>query len=410
MKTQLSLKTIILAGLALAFFNQCALSANDDTTSTGSSSESSDESNVEAAYTSAIESLVQSTNSSNESGAVTSSSSLTTSYLTSARVGGERFRCQDSASTEQSFSCNNSDGTLEHSATFTDCALERDGRNVILNGSLEHTIINGGDGFCEASTSFDFSKMVMGREEGDAVRTRETGPEGLVYSFTNARGFDVTLTATHTHIATYTVPVDENDDGTAESVTATIEREDHFVHEIEDRTAHDVTVFTANAEYSIVDDTEDAETDTDDDSDETEDEAGDDATTSESEDETSDDSTDMDDSDEVVTVTLPVHTLIFDENTGELSGRTIESGNLVVDHNLAGIRIIMGVGEEGLTFDNGDTCGPVSGTLTAVGYELNDDDTLGAIIGTGEVTFEDGEVQIAEFDGEELNLQRLPCH
>lgn len=408
---QLSLKTTVLAGLIPIFFSQCAVSANlDGSGSNSSASESSDESNIEASYTSAIESLVQTTNSSNEAGSVTSSSSLTTSYLTSVGAGGGRFRCQDSESAEQSFSCDNSDGTLERSAVFTDCALERNGRAVTLNGSLENTIVNGGDGFCEASTSFDFSKMVMGREEGDAVRTHETGPEGLVYSFTNARGFDVTLTATHTHTATYTEPVDENSDGTAESVTATIAREDHFVHEIEDRTAHDVTVFTANAEYSIIvttDEAEDTESDTTTD-DET---ADDDATASESADESSDDSTDTTDvTDDIVTVTLPVHTLIFDEDTGELTGRTIESGNLVVDHNLAGIRIIMGVGEDGLTFDNGDTCGPVSGTLTTVGYELNDDDTLGAIIGTGEVTFEDGEVQSAAFAGEELDLQRLPCH
>lgn len=405
MKIQQRIKSIFIAGLIPAFLSQCALSANlDGASETSSASESSDETQVEAAYTSAIESLVQSTNSSNESVSADSSASLTTSYLSS-RFGSGRFRCADSESAEQSFSCNNADGTLEHSVVFTDCALERGGLAVTLNGSLEHAIENGGDGFCEASASFDFSKMVMGREDGDAVRNRETGPEGLVYSFTNARDFEVTLTATHTHTATYTEPVDENDDGTAESVTATIEREDHFVHEIAGQTAHDVTVFTANAEYSIVA-TDDEESDTDD--------TSDDANEEESEDETSEDGdlseSTSDDETSTVTVTLPVHTLLFDEDTGELTGRTIESGNLVVDHNLASIRIIMGVGEDGLTFDNGDTCGPVSGTLTTIGYELNDDGTLGDIIGTGEVTFEDGEVQSAEFAGEELELKRLPCH
>lgn len=369
-------KTVML-GLCVLVLSQCGGLGTTSTSgggSSGSSSTTSDESNVEAAYTSAIDSVTQSASSSTEA---SGSLSLTSSqqYLTT-RTPGDFFHCADSSSVEQSFSCDNTDGSVERSAIFTDCELTRDSRSATLSGSITHTITNGGDGLCEASQTFSLANMVMGRDgedsvHSDAVQTHQTAEDGMVFSFVNARGLDATVTVTHDNTITFSDPVDENSDGMAESVTSTVERNDHFVQAVNGTTKHDVNVFTAATDYTTVDI---------------------DGVTS-----------------GTISVTLPTHTLNFDSD-GVFTGRTIESGNLIVDHNVAGIRMIMGVGEEGLTFDDGTTCGPVSGTMTSTGYTLNSDGTLGDVIGTGTITFEDGEVTHADFAGEDLTLKRLPCH
>jgi hypothetical protein len=351
-------------------------SDSSGTTSSGSSSLTSDESDTEAAYTSAVEALMANSGSSSSSDSFGSSASLTasSSYLAvGAASGAPRPDCDDPLTVDQSFSCDNSDGSIERSVEFTDCVMSNDFRTVTLNGSLTNSVENGGDGLCTADDTFKFANMVMGRDgedevHYDAVHHHETGSDGMVYSFTNARGNEVSVTEDSTHTITYTDAVDEDEDGDAEGVMATIEREVHVVHSIDGSTAHDVNVFTEQGNFTS----------------------------------TSEEGTATD-----ISITLPVHELALDED-GRVTTRTIASGNLVVDHNLAQIRMVFGVGEEGLTFEDG-TCGPVSGTMNVTGYLINDDDTIGDAIGTGSVTFADGEVESAEFDGAELNLRPRPC-
>lgn len=347
-------------------------SDGDSGTGSGSSSGSatSDESDTEAAFTSAVETLMDNSNSSSSSDSFGSASSLTTSqYLA---LGGAsrlpRPECDDPLTVDQSFSCDNSDGSIERSVEFTDCVMSNDHRTVTLNGSFTNTVENGGDGLCTSDDALNFANMVMGRDDLPAVHHHETGSDGMTYSFTNARGHEVSVVRDSTHTHTYTDAVDEDEDGDAENVTVTVERDVHVVHSIGERTAHDVNVFTQEGSFTS----------------------------------TSEDGTAAE-----VSIALPVHELTLDDD-GKVATRTIASGHLVVDHNLAKVRLVFGVGEEGLTFEDG-TCGPVSGTMNVTGYLINDDDTIGEVIGTGEVSFEDGEVQSAEFDGAELNLRPRPC-
>ncbi|OVE81183.1 hypothetical protein BVY03_04365, partial [bacterium K02(2017)] len=397
----------------LAFTNCTSLSelSSSDITSSGSSAAAlvSDESDTEAAYTSAIETLIDSANSSS-TGTTTQNLSLKTADL---RPGfsdkrKRKFRCEDLTSVTESFSCNNTTGAVSRVVTFTNCELSNSHREVTINGSFTNTVKHGGDGLCNADNSFDFATMVMGRDDEDAIHSHHTylldesdedvelseddnnseddsseddsddnvedeiiedeeedqidDSLGMTTTFINANGAEVTVTKNATRHVTFSDALDTNEDGSAESVDSTVDRDVHFVRTIEDKIVHDVNVLTTDESFV---------------------------------------STSAEGTENSISISKPIHTLNFDSN-GDLSSRSINSGNLIVDHNLAQIRLVFGVGSEGLSFD-AETCGPVSGTMLVTGYAINDDGSIGEIIGTGEVTFEEGEVQLASFDGVPLN-------
>lgn len=370
-------RALAITALPLAFAACGALGlggSGSDTSGSANTSDSSDESDVEAAFDGAVEALVDSTTSSSSdvSDAVaTLTTDSGTSFVTRTGYLRAHFRCESSSQVDQIFDCDNDAGTMTREVTFNDCEIENSYRDADVNGSFTNSIRNGGAGMCnEDDETVDFSRVVMGRDGVNAVHEHASGEDGIIFNFTNARGKDVVITTTSSHTITYTDPVDADSDGAAESVSATVDRTLESVHTIDGGTAHDVTVFTTDTDFT---------------------------STSDSGEETT------------VAVSLPVHTLGFDED-GLLDSRTIESGNLIVDHNLADIRMVFGVGEDGLTFDDGTTCGPLSGTMTVTGYAINDDGSIGEEIGSGTITFEDGEVEDADFDGARLNLRPRPCH
>lgn len=339
------------------------LSDTSGGTSSSSASLVSDETETEAAYTSAVETLMDSSSSMSDT---SGSAALTTSeFLTRSGERRPETHCDDPTSADQSFSCDNADGSVDNTVTFTDCVSSNDFRTVTVNGSFTNTVTGGGDGLCTAESSFDFANMVMGRDETAAVLSHETGVDGMTYAFTNARGKSVTVTEDATRTVTYTEATDADEDGAAESVTATVARDNHFVHEIDGDVVHDVEVTTMAGSFVS----------------------------------TSEEGTETE-----VAVSLPVHRLTIED--GRVAGRTIQSGELIVDHNLAKIRIVFSATD--LVFDD-TSCGPVSGTMSTSGYEINEDGSIGAVIGTGEVVFADGEVQSATFDGADLNLKPRPC-
>lgn len=365
-----------MVSLVLAYANcngLTDLSGKTSSVSTSSSTAaSSDESDAEAAYSSAVEMLVDSSNSSS---AGSSSMGLTTSYLTTSSVSTLKhyYRCDDLNSVTESYSCDNTDGSVTRTVTFEDCELTNSYRDVVLNGTFQNTVQDGGEGLCNFGNSFDFSVMVMGRDGSDATHQHTTDfdehDEGIAATFENFRGDEVTVTKTATRSVTFTDPVDEDEDGAAESVIGTVDRDAHFVHTIDDEITHDVTVLTTDDDF-----------------------------VSYSEDGTA----------STIEVSMPVHEITFDED-GTYEGRTITSGNLIVDHNLAGIRLVFGVGDEALAFERG-TCGPVSGDMTVIGYAINDDGTIGEAVGSGEINFADGDVKSASFDGTALNIRPRPCY
>ncbi|MBI2340600.1 MAG: hypothetical protein HYU99_09600 [Deltaproteobacteria bacterium] len=259
---------------------------------------------------------------------------------------------------------------MDRVVTFDGCDLEYSPRDAVLNGGFTNTIENGGDGLCEASDTIDFAHMVMGRDGLDAVHTHQIDEDaGMVFTWGNSIG-DHTVTVNGLHTETFSGAVDGDNDGAAESVTVTLEKSISRVHEIDGEVENEVTVFTSDDDF------------------EAEDSDGNPIT---------------------VEVSLPVHEVTIDEDTGLPEGRTIVSGNLIVDNESDSLRMIFSVDDEGLSFDDGSTCGPVDGTITIVGYTIEDDGTIGAEVGTGEVVFEDGEVQSATFDGITLEPQPRPC-
>lgn len=372
----------IAIGVLVLSFSACGaaldLAGSNGSTAVGNS----DESETEAAFTSAIETLVDSSSSSSLMANSVSSNLQSSQYLASTQISGlrTRFRCDDNLAVTESFSCDGSTGVMTRTVTYEDCELSNSHRDVILNGSFSNAVTNGGPGMCRADNSIDFSEMVMGfeNEEGEvlnAVHQHDSGDEAMVYSFVNARGKEVSVTRTSTRTSSFSNPIDENEDGRAETVTKTVRKEFDFVHNIDGEQVHHLTVSTTDESF----------------------------TSSLLEEETGvvEEAT--------IDVSLPVHTVLFNDE-GEVTGRTIESGNLIVDHNVGQVRMVFGVGEEGLTFDAGQTCGPVSGTMTVVGYAIEDDGSIGPEIGTGTIVFEEGDVLSASFDGTALNLRPRPCY
>ena len=382
MKSKRLFNTLSTMALFSTFVIQgAACSALTGDTGSDSGSAASDESDVEAAVTGAVDSLNQTVNSSSseDSASIAALMKNGTAYsTTSSGVANlrRRIHCEDEEDSSDVLTCETVDGVLTGNATrvvtFADCEVTGTYRDIELNGSFTNTIENGGDGFCdEDSNVVDFSKLVMGNDSGDAVHSHATGDDGMIFTFTNERGHEVTITETASDTVTYTDAVDTDEDGSADTVTATVSRTEHVEHVIGDRTAHDIDVFNTDTDFTSTDSDGDATT---------------------------------------IEVALPVHTLTFDDD-GELETRTIESGNLIVDHNLAKVRLVFGVGENGLTFNAHDgSCGPVSGTMTFTGYTINDDGSIGGEIGSGTITFEDGDVDSASFDGDRLDIRPRPCH
>lgn len=369
-------RTLNLACLAvgLAFFS-AGCSALTQDTGDDSGSAASDETEIEAAVTGAVDSINESISSSSSDSAASFSALVDgTSFVTKssgANVMRRRIHCEDEDDYSEVFTCDTENNAASRIVTFEDCEISGTYRDIELNGSFTNTITNGGTDFCsEDSEEVDFAKMVMGTESGDAIHEHNTGDDDMVYTFTNIRGHEVTVTETSSHEITYTDATDEDADGSAEIVTATISRTHHIDHVIGNTQAHDIDIFTTETDFVSVD--------------------GDTETT--------------------IDVTLPVHTLVFDED-GYITTRTIESGNLIVDHNLAQKRVVFGVGDDGLTFDlTTDNCGPESGTMIFTVYDIEDDGTIGASTGSGSVTFANGELDEAELDGDAINVRPRPCH
>jgi hypothetical protein len=375
-----NLRSLIILVACLTLMSGCGslyggLGSDEDTSSYS-------ESNEEAMVTAAIESLT-SASSSSTSAASSASSSLTKSnYLvadseTAAQTAHlkHRFRCEDVTSVTESFSCNNSDGSMTRAVTFEDCDLTNSHKSGYLNGTFTNTIENGGDGLCASFTRIDFASMVMGRTDEDlnpldAIHTHTIGEEGLVHTLDEVDE-DVTITTTGSRTTTFTDPLDEDKDGAAESVTATVAKEINRVTTVNGEEKHDVTVSTQETSFIPVDE-EGAEQDE-------------------------------------VALTYPIHTLTLDED-GKVDSRTVESGQMIIDRNNSSLRIIMDVGEDGLSFYgvDDDECGPETGTMIITGYTLNDDGNY-VEAGTGSVVYEDGTIQTSEYEGVELNLKPKPC-
>ncbi|MBU1917998.1 hypothetical protein KKF63_07740, partial [bacterium] len=286
-----------------------------------------------------------------------------------------RFRCEDITSVSESFSCDNSDGSMTRAVTFEDCDLTNAYKSGYLNGTFTNTIENGGDGLCASFTRIDFASMVMGRTDEDlnplnAVHTHTIGEEGLIHTLDEVDD-DVTITTTGSRTTTFTDPIDADKDGAAESVTATVVKSINRVTVVNGEEKHDVTVSTQEDSFTPVDE----------------------------------DGTAL----EEVVLTYPIHTLELNED-GKVDSRTVNSGQLIIDRNNSDLRIIMDVGEDGLSFYgvDDDACGPETGTMIITGYTLNEEGNY-VQAGTGSVVYEDGTIQTSEYEGVELNLKPKPC-
>ncbi|HLD44485.1 MAG TPA: hypothetical protein VJC18_03550 [bacterium] len=340
-----------------------------------SGSQTYTETNEEAMVTAAVESLTSSISSS-ESASASSYASLTkgpayltvgnpinTSYATLAK----RFRCEELSSVNEVFSCDNATGAMTREVSFEDCDLIDSNKPGTLSGGFTNTVENGGSGLCDGLDHIDFAKMVMGRDGLNAVHTHTIDDGGMV--FTLDVSDTVTITMSGNDVVTFTDPVDEDVDGVAESVTATVVKDINRVTVENGVEVHNVTVSTREESFTPTDE----------------------------------EGTLL----EIVNLNYPVHNLVFDE-TDKVETRTVTSGELVIDRSHSDLRIVLGVGAEGLTFYPQDHCGPFEGTATITGYVLNEEGNY-VEAGSGQIVYADGEVQTAEYNGIELNLKPRPC-
>ena len=330
----------------------------------------SDESNVQATVTSAVEEINSSVSSSSSASAGTVSSLVAnTSHLAYATLI-KRFQCEDEAQASETFSCSSTEGTMSRAVTFTECALgNAKFPDTTLTGGFTNSVANGGTGFCGNGNFFLFSKMVIGTAEGDATHTHQTADTGMVMTFTNNKDKSVTRTRTATRAVTYTDAVDADKDGNAESVTATVSLDVEIDRTVDGESVHDVTITHMDGTFEAQDENGDAIT---------------------------------------VTVTKPVKTITIDEDSYKPTQVTINSGNKIVDHNIADIRVVFGVGDDGLTHTVG-TCGPQDGTITFTAYAIEDDDTIGQEVGTGSIVYEDGAVSSSTYEGTSFTVHTRPC-
>ncbi|HLD44428.1 MAG TPA: hypothetical protein VJC18_03250, partial [bacterium] len=170
-------------------------------------------------------------------------------------------------------------------------------------------------------------------------------------------------------VSTFTDPLDEDTDDVAESVTETVDLDATLVRTIDAAEEHNVDVTTMDDSFAALD--EDGEAIT-------------------------------------VTVTKPEALITFDNDTHRMASRTVLAGNLVVDHNLANIRVVFGVGDAGLTHVAG-FCDPYEGEMNFTAYTIEEDDTIGAVVGTGSITYANGTVQSSVFEGTTFEITTRPC-
>jgi len=385
MKNRLYAHLILIA--ALSPFALACSAIGHSTSSTGGGATdtptNSDESNVEASYSTAVSFLGASNSSASDANtsvaALTTPAALATGATSNVR---QRYRCTNTfaadevtLAADEDFVCTDATGVLTRTVTFTECVVSNDQRTATLNGGFTNSVANGGPGFCNDTGGFDFGNMVMGRDNEEAVHldathSHQTAEGGMVFDFINNNEESVTLTQTADTTRTFTDPVDLDADGITESVNVTVERSDSFIHEIGGDPVHSLTAFTTGTDFTF---------------------------------------TDADGLEATAELSLPVHAITIDED-GEIETNSI-FGDFVVDHNLAKIRTVVSTGTDGVTFDStGEDCAPQDGSVTTTVYTINDDASIGPVLGTGTIVFVDGEVSSASYDGTQIEVRPLPCN
>lgn len=328
-------------------------------------SNSSDESDDEVAFLSLVEEVSNTVNSNASDTSLSSSSTNSSDLVMGTRYLRPRFYCTDA---EEIFSCDNDTGNVTRTVDFSDCEIERAFFTIQLDGSITNTITNGGDGLCNADgETINFGNMVMGRDDQNAVFENNTSPS-LTHTVTGHQEYELDVTASH--MITYSSPIDENEDGVAESVTATIEKEVERLRYKDNDLKHDVVVFTSEDGFTLEDGT-------------------------------------------FVATSLPVHTITISDNF--VTGRLIQEGSdLIVDHKnfnvdsgKDGFRMLFTVQSGGLEFVN-NQCGPYNGTVSFSQYTLHSDGTLEEATHTGTMTFSEGTLTIERDDGTTYEIEPRP--
>ncbi len=362
---------IIFVALATSCGSLVNLVGSSGATSTPTNSS---ETNVQAAVTSAVDEMNNTAGSSASAASAAITNLISPATLSYATVL-KRFQCESEDQSSEVFSCfdtGTTAGSMSRTGTLTECALTNAHySDAEVTGSFTNTVTHGGEGFCGSGDYILFGKMVMGRDGSNAVHTHITGDDGMVRTYTNNKGNLVTITRTASRTTSFSDPVDTEGDGIAVTVT---ESNDELLvtltRTIDDIEVHNITVQTMDGSFEAKDENGDAIT---------------------------------------VAVTKPVAEItVSSTGTYRYSERTITSGNKIVDHNLANIRVVFSVGDDGLTHVAG-TCDPYSGTLTYTAHEIEDSGAIGREIGTGQITYTNGSAT-ATYEGTSINVHTRPCH
>lgn len=330
-----------------------------------------DETEVESAFTAAVDTINANSDSSSLDDASAADSSTGYAAATASSATRTLFHCEDPTTVTSTFECDaDTNMTALRTVTFAGCVVSNSYfSDMTITGSFNNSWqhISGGCG----DDHVDLPEAIFGAHESNTAMTH-TGE--IVRSFTTHNGLEATIMAETSRTVGFYDAIDANDDDLAEAVDLTVSQNATITRNVGDVELVEQVSTPGAGSFEAVD---------------------------------------TDGNPLTVETVDSLHSLTFDADTHLITTRTINTGNLRIDHydatgELAFV-LLFGVGEDGLTFDlTTETCGPENGTMTVQRF-LNVDDVLTQDDdGTGSITYVDG-VATATFAGEELNIRPRPC-
>jgi len=275
---------------------------------------------------------------------------------------------ESSALSENSSPCNSSNNSMSRTVSFADCQVGTAESPAEVNGSFTASILNGGSGTCTSSTQVSFANMVTGSGASYSYNISEGA---LELTFTNGNTAAEELSVSGTLTESYHNSNDSNNDGMADSASSSLVLSLSYERRIQNSLIHQFSAFTSAESFSAQNASAGTIT---------------------------------------VAPTLPVFALSMSSSTGRINTRNMISGHLIVDDLQQNIRVVFAVNtESGLVFNEGSSCGPVSGRLDFTAYQIGSDGSIGLTVATGRVVFEDGAIFRALYNGASISPDPRPC-
>ncbi|OVE81916.1 hypothetical protein BVY03_02380 [bacterium K02(2017)] len=363
MKTIMKLATIII----YSTFIQCGpisiAPQSNNTQANGSESNASsfsDESAVQASVTSIIDELNA------MAGSSLSIPATSVAYLYKGKYILKRNQCQDSSQVNESLNCKNQTGDLNRTLVYNDCLTPNDTFfDTAINGTTFSTYSNLDQNTCTTNQLVQLDRMVLGRDGEPTLFSFETTTNGLNSTYTNKKNNQVKLRRIFTGqlslLATSTNSLD-----LAKTATATVEEfNSQITRSIFDNTTHEIKISISEEGFETIDTFGDGFT---------------------------------------IELKKPSMELFLDNNNHSIKEWHHHDGNFVADNAAAKIRVVS-YAEENLIYQPSN-CQPFSGNLAFDVYGINNNGSIGKLIGSGKIRF--GNFSVQQFSYQDITFKYYP--